>query len=115
MTPVILLAVLSILVERKVDTYRLASRWVSCQKNKYPSKHLDPPAMTLLLDYHWPGNVRELRNLMEKLVVMIDGEVITPGDVCRILRIEDVPLEGVFRPLKEVREEFEREYILGLL
>ena len=35
--------------------------------------------MTLLLDYHWPGNVRELRNLIEKLVVMIDGEVITRG------------------------------------
>jgi DNA-binding NtrC family response regulator len=33
--------------------------------------------MALLRDYDWPGNVRELQNVVERLVNIIDGDVVT--------------------------------------
>jgi two-component system response regulator AtoC len=35
-----------------------------------------PGAMRLLLEYSWPGNVRELENVIERAMVMTDGEQI---------------------------------------
>lgn len=35
-----------------------------------------PEALEALMAYPWPGNVRELRNLVERLVVTVDGDVI---------------------------------------
>lgn len=40
---------------------------------------VSPEALALLRGYHWPGNVRELRNVMERGVILCDGEEITPG------------------------------------
>ncbi len=44
-------------------------------------KGIDPRARKLLLSYHWPGNVRELENLIERAVVLADGEVLGPDDI----------------------------------
>ena len=33
------------------------------------------------MDYGWKGNVRELENLMQRLVLMTDGEIITASDL----------------------------------
>jgi Nif-specific regulatory protein len=38
--------------------------------------------LDFLTDYDWPGNVRELQNLVERLVILVAGEV---------LRVEDLP------------------------
>jgi len=38
-------------------------------------------ALDVLIQYSWPGNVRELENTIERLVVMIQEEVI---DVCHL-------------------------------
>ncbi len=35
-------------------------------------------ALDLLLRYHWPGNVRELRNVVERICIMTNEEVIRP-------------------------------------
>ncbi|WP_134218222.1 helix-turn-helix domain-containing protein, partial [Pelotomaculum sp. FP] len=36
-----------------------------------------PEVMAMLLHYHWPGNVRELKNVVERLVVLADDNMIT--------------------------------------
>ncbi|MCK2086806.1 sigma-54 dependent transcriptional regulator [Thauera aromatica] len=41
-----------------------------------PAPRLSPCALARLVDYPWPGNVRELRNVVERLLVFGDGEVI---------------------------------------
>ncbi|MDP7035415.1 MAG: sigma 54-interacting transcriptional regulator [Planctomycetota bacterium] len=47
-------------------------------------------AMAILLSYSWPGNVRELRNLIERLVVLSDGEEIQTEDLPANMRGEDL-------------------------
>ncbi|MCF8034365.1 MAG: sigma-54 dependent transcriptional regulator [Desulfarculaceae bacterium] len=41
-------------------------------------KELAPEVRERLLRYAWPGNVRELENLLERLVVLAEGGMITP-------------------------------------
>jgi two-component system response regulator AtoC len=42
---------------------------------------VDPGAMAALLAYPWPGNIRELENLMERLVLLADSDVIRQDDI----------------------------------
>jgi two-component system response regulator AtoC len=37
---------------------------------------LAPDALAALMDYAWPGNIRELRNMIERAVVVNDGDVL---------------------------------------
>jgi Nif-specific regulatory protein len=41
-----------------------------------PIARIDTPAIDMLTAYHWPGNVRELENVIERAVVMAEGDVI---------------------------------------
>jgi phosphotransferase system HPr (HPr) family protein len=38
---------------------------------------IQPEAMQVLMAYKWPGNVRELENVMERVITLMDAEVIT--------------------------------------
>lgn len=46
---------------------------------KFSSKRLtiDPDFMSKMETYHWPGNVRELRNVIERSVILVIGEILT--------------------------------------
>jgi len=39
-------------------------------------KHFSEHAMEMLSHHRWPGNVRELKNLVERMVIMVAGDVI---------------------------------------
>jgi DNA-binding NtrC family response regulator len=73
--------------ERADDIPLLVEYFVNlyCTANRLPSKRIDDEAMQALKVYPWPGNVRELENLIQRLVVMTDGDLITlkhlPRDV----------------------------------
>jgi transcriptional regulator with PAS, ATPase and Fis domain len=45
--------------------------------NQMAVKRLDPDAVEVLEDYSWPGNIRELENVIQRLVLMTSGPVIT--------------------------------------
>jgi DNA-binding NtrC family response regulator len=69
--------------ERVGDIPLLAAHFFqqfSKKKNKAP-KRLSPAAMALLNRYSWPGNVRELENLMERLVILTEGDVVEVKDL----------------------------------
>ena len=44
-------------------------------------KRLDSAATSALLQYKWPGNVRELENVLERMIVTTDGDLLTPADL----------------------------------
>jgi DNA-binding NtrC family response regulator len=47
-----------------------------CNANHVPFKSMDPEVLQILEEDPWPGNVRELENLVQRLVLMVDGPVI---------------------------------------
>jgi transcriptional regulator with PAS, ATPase and Fis domain len=49
-----------------------------CAENRIPVKRFDPEALDILEEHNWPGNVRELENLIQRLVLMVEGPVILP-------------------------------------
>lgn len=42
---------------------------------------VEPAVMAAFLEYSWPGNVRELYNVLERLVILADGEILGVGDL----------------------------------
>ena len=44
-------------------------------------------AMEMLQRYRWPGNVRELRNVVERAVILLQGDVIQPSDLPPEIRV----------------------------
>ncbi len=47
-----------------------------CAANGVEAKRIEPEVMAILEEDAWPGNVRELENLVQRLVLMVDGPVI---------------------------------------
>lgn len=77
--------------ERKEDIPVLANFFLKrfSDANKKTVKGIDNRALALLMQYNWPGNVRELRNVIERAVVMCQGEVVTPDELPDKLRREE--------------------------
>jgi DNA-binding NtrC family response regulator len=49
-----------------------------CLRNQKSIRDISPAAMNCLLAYDWPGNVRELENVVERAVVLCEGDLIQP-------------------------------------
>ena len=69
--------------DRGDDVIRLAEHFVSEFAKEYGRrpKRLSLGAMVLLREYRWPGNVRELRNVIERLMITVPGELVVPDDL----------------------------------
>jgi len=49
---------------------------IYCAANNLPLKRVDPEVLEVLEEDSWPGNVRELENLVQRLVLLVDGPTI---------------------------------------
>lgn len=69
--------------ERGTDVLLLANHFleVFCQKKGRPPLILAPDTQKVLSSYNWPGNVRELVNFMERLSILVDGNIVQPNDL----------------------------------
>src|SRR5688572_8546272 len=105
--------------DRADDITMLAEHFMAELAREYGrrAKRLDPGAALGLRSYRWPGNVRELRNVIERLMIMVPGDVITLSDLSFLdgtaIGVSDEA--GASLPLHEARERFERDYILRAL
>ncbi len=43
-----------------------------------PAPEISDEVLSLLMSYSWPGNIREVRNVMERAVLLCEGDRITP-------------------------------------
>jgi PAS domain S-box-containing protein len=67
------------LVQRKDDIAPLVQHFMTEFNGRYGCRRtVSEQAMALLLAYDWPGNVRELRNVIERLVVTCESDIIDP-------------------------------------
>ena len=62
-------------------------------------------ALSVLRDYDWPGNVRELENVIQRLVLMTEGNLIDVPDLPSIMRFSALRRTGLDRTLAEVELE----------
>ena len=106
--------------ERQGDIMRLAEHFAAEFAREYGRrpKSFSTEARSLLETYHWPGNVRELRNTIERLMIMVPGDVVRPQDLAFLEFAntpEAPPAPQAIGPLFEARDAWERGYILAAL
>lgn len=65
-----------------------------------------PRALKALRNYSWPGNVRELQNLVHRLVILAEDDVIDVPDLPESFRYSASRSKGLDRTLEEVEQEY---------
>jgi len=109
------------LYKRIEDIPLLVDYFVSNICNNYNIKPFKLEDNNYLLNYSWPGNIRELRNLIERVTILSQGK-----NEDKILNIIKESLsqsenekfsisETLDYPLREARENFEKEYLITQL
>jgi two-component system nitrogen regulation response regulator NtrX len=100
----------------------------SRDNNRRPAR-FSPAALEALAQARWRGNIRELRNSVERLLIMVDHDVVEGDDVRAVVRPEGrgpaaaaatAPIQaapGTARPatLREFKEVSEREFLVEKL
>jgi two-component system response regulator AtoC len=79
-------------------------------------RRMSDEALELLVGYAWPGNVRELENLIERAVILTDGDVIEASSLPTVVATVPKPLvadaiSSQDFALKRARQEFEAQFI----
>jgi len=103
--------------ERKEDIPLLVDYFcaVFSEENNFRRKKFSPEALEIMMKYPWKGNVRELRNLVERLLILTDKEVIGPEDLPEYMLQEKeliLPDLRKIKTLKDFQEEAEKSFIL---
>ena len=98
---------------RKEDIILLADHFMEKHSKGMNKKitGMSAAAFQKLLSYSWPGNVRELENTIEYAIAMTTGDIISEDLILQTKTVEHESL----KPLKEARNEFEKNYITRLL
>jgi transcriptional regulator with GAF, ATPase, and Fis domain len=68
--------------------------------NRSPITGVTPSAMKALTEYSWPGNVRELENILERMIVTVQGDLIDVEHLSSEIKVQD-PV--ALRPKRERR------------
>lgn len=100
--------------ERREDIPLLVDHFVQHFSHRYgrAAKRFSPEATRTLAAAAWPGNIRQLRNVVERLVVTVENDVI---------HLKDLPVELQTRPegaagtLAEAVEAAEKQAIVAAL
>jgi two-component system response regulator HydG len=79
-----------------------------------PIPQFSDNASEVLRNYYWPGNVRELENVVQRLVVMTDGDLIEVPDMPSLMRFSALRETGLNRTLAEVEAEYIRNVLATL-
>ena len=104
--------------ERKGDIPLLASTFLTRYAKDIgkPLTFIDESTMKLLMEYEWPGNVRELQNIIERAVLLADGEIIQPSHLAEELRNQEAAKNHSPAPGHDGKalsiEEYTKEFIL---
>lgn len=85
------------------------------QEMKKVYKGADNATMKLLMSLPWKGNVRELDNVLERAMILGDGEWISPTDLPRLEVPEGTPVVTLSDNLKEAVQAYEKSHIETVL
>ncbi len=103
--------------ERKSDVLLLADHFVSKYSREHGKniKRISTPAIDMLVSYHWPGNVRELENIIERSVLVCDGNAIHGHHLPPTLQTAEASETVTTTSLTDAIEQFEKDLIVDAL
>ena len=109
--------------ERPEDFAELLAHFARqvASQNGWKEKEFAEDAIAMLRRYSWPGNLRELRNIVERLVLLAEGEKVTAEDVQLVLPATNtLPHDNAISSLAAASgtlagrtESFEKEVLLA--
>jgi two-component system, NtrC family, nitrogen regulation response regulator NtrX len=107
--------------DRISDIPELAARFIaaSCERFGMRTRKLSSDALDVLMGYDWSqNNVRELRNVIERMIIAADGEVLraehVPSDILERSRVPSRVSDGE-RSFHSLRLEAERQIVVAAL
>ena len=103
--------------ERKADLLLLADHFLEKFSREHSKviKRISTPAIDMLMAYHWPGNVRELENVIERSILVCDGQVIHGHHLPPSLQTADSSGTVTRVSLKDAVAGYERDLIQDAL
>jgi two-component system nitrogen regulation response regulator NtrX len=107
--------------ERKEDIPALVQHFAGevCRQNGWRLVRFSPDAIAALQAYAWPGNVRELRNIVERLLLLAEGDVDSSAVLLALPRsmasVAHPAIEASTLPLAQRVADFERATVLAEL
>jgi len=68
---------------RREDIPRLVGHFSerAARRHELGARHFPPTVLKRLIDHSWPGNVRELGNVVERLVLLAEGDTVSAADL----------------------------------
>ncbi len=102
--------------ERGNDILLLAHHYATKFAEEFgkPIPRFSEEALEVLRNYYWPGNVRELENVIQRLIVMTEGELIEVSDLPSLMRFSALREAGLNRTLAEVETEYIRNILASV-
>jgi two-component system, NtrC family, response regulator HydG len=99
--------------ERADDALLLARHFATAFAREFgkPAPEFSDRALQALREYYWPGNVRELENVIQRLVVMSEGDTVEVFDLPSLMRSSAMRESGLNRSLAEVEAEHIRNVL----
>jgi two-component system, NtrC family, response regulator HydG len=99
--------------ERGDDVLLLARHFATHFAREFgrPSPDFSDRALQALREYYWPGNVRELENVVQRLVVMSEGDLVEVFDLPSLMRSSALRESGLNRTLAAVEAEHIRNVL----
>ncbi len=74
-----------------------------CRRMGKAQVELNPEAEATLLKYHWPGNLRELANVLERAMILQQGDQLDAGALGLQVRLDTTPdSSGALLSLREM-------------
>ncbi|MCL4536326.1 MAG: sigma-54 dependent transcriptional regulator [Nitrospirae bacterium] len=100
--------------ERKDDIEMLARHFIDkfSEEHKKNIKGIDTETLSSLIEYSWPGNVRELGNVIERAVVLTEGDYITQGNLPDKLKKTEHDIQS--STLKAYLGDYEKNLLIKL-
>src|ERR1700681_1699835 len=103
--------------DRKADLLLLADHFLEKLSREHHKiiKRISTPAIDMLMSYHWPGNVRELENVLERAVLLCDGQVIHAHHLPATLQTAETSGTLTRLSLRNAMRAYERDLIQDAL
>lgn len=101
--------------EREDDVIELAKHFIR-ELNQDIGRNIEsinPDAAAAMRTYHWPGNIRELRNVIERVMILEEGQIIELENLPPNIQGKIQPGDGIEGPM--TLEELEKDYIIRTL